>query len=127
MVPRGIREFTHEKLVSPMSVNPNVATGSISPVAGNPVRVLVWRIRVRSRNPDIRMPVPAVISGLPNPARMFMGWWWNNLVVRRRGPDTNVNLRPRSRGDSEKRRKGGSKQLLSHEVTPSMGRLPRAT
>jgi len=95
-------------------------------MAGNPMCVFIGRIGVCSGNPHILMTIPAVVSLLPNPARMFMRTRWNNLVVRRRGPDTNIDLCPRGRGDTEKRRKGGSKQLLSHEVTPSMGLLPNS-
>jgi hypothetical protein len=48
------------------------------------MRVLIGRLSIMARNPDVTMTVPAVIALLPNPAAMLEGWRRNTLNRARR-------------------------------------------
>jgi hypothetical protein len=78
--------------LAPISVNPDPATAARNPSAGNPDRARPGWCCPASRHPDIPSPVPAVVSGYPNPTRMQgpSGMLHHN---RRRRPYTNNYLR----------------------------------
>jgi hypothetical protein len=111
-------------LTDPATLDPDIAARGAVPVAGNPAGVLIRRSDIGSGNPHVRVAVPAVVSLMPSPVRVLVRGWRHYLVMRCRGPDANVNLCPRGRGNRKDRRKGGSKQVLSHVVTPSWGHCP---
>src|SRR6185437_5704539 len=108
----------------PMPLNPQIAVRRVPPMAGNPVRVPIRLRNIGSGHPNVCMAIPAVVSLMPHPTWMLMWRRWHNLVANWRGGDANVNLCPRSRSNRKHRCKGGSKQLLSHEVTPPRGGCP---
>jgi hypothetical protein len=78
--------------LAPVSGDPDVAPAAGDPSPGNPYRARPRRLGPVPTDPDIPSPVPAVISGHPDPARMQRRSWAldNN---RRRGPSANNDLR----------------------------------
>ena len=73
-----------------MAFDPYVFAATMRPMARYPVGVRVWRLGVRTRNPHVVGSVPAVVTGLPDPAGMW--GWRRDFVGRRRWPDGDVDL-----------------------------------
>ena len=111
-------------LAGPVPLYPEIPAWSVVPVTRYPAGVCIGRSNIGPGNPYVSPAVPAVISRMPSPVWVRVRWWRHDLASRCRGTDANVNLRHCGRGNRKHRRKGDSKQLLSHVVTPSKGHSP---
>jgi len=73
-------------LAAPMAFHPNIASGTWTPVAGNPAGTAVRWLNPMARNPDVTDSVPAMEAGLPDPAGVWGGgnnfngsrWRWSD-------------------------------------------------
>lgn len=73
--------------LSPMAGHPDISAVGVAPVTRNPASVAARRGCIPAWNPNVSASIPAVISGLPNPAVMhgcgddFSRSWWGRPDV----------------------------------------------
>jgi hypothetical protein len=60
--------------LAPVAFNPDVAFAVMIPVPGDPVGVSMGRFNIVSGDPDVAIAVPTVITVVPSPAGMLVGW-----------------------------------------------------
>jgi hypothetical protein len=114
-------------LLPPVAFDPDVPATAAVPVARHPARVRMWRLFIATRNPHIRMPVPAMVPGVPGPVAVL---WWRrrNYLNRARwwgsNPDHDLSARGYSR--RQENAPNSCKHLFSHRSSsPSRGSSPR--
>jgi hypothetical protein len=91
-----------------------MAASLLAPLAGNPDRSTMRWAAIGACNPDIRVAIPAVVTGNPNVAGMRRRRNSFNRM-RRRWPDADDNLSIRA-AHSEKKRASYAEQALLHET-----------
>jgi hypothetical protein len=85
-----------------VTIVPDVASVVMDPLASNPDGVSMGRFDIRSGNPDVAIPVPAVVALMPGPVGMFVRGWRHALDDVGRGTDANDDLSMGERSHSQK-------------------------
>jgi len=83
--------------LTPVAFNPDIASGSVAIVAGDPAGSPTRRRSISSGHPDITLTVPAVVTRLPDPVAVTAGAGRDNFTAWRRRTDADGNL---SRSDT---------------------------
>jgi hypothetical protein len=78
--------------LAPVALNPDITATPMVPMTVNPAGVGVGWFHIGSRDPDVAIAVPAVITCVPCPVGVLMWRGRNDFMRSRRGADTDYDL-----------------------------------